>query len=63
MTGPMIPAAVLRSVPQSLRELWLDTPKWKVMAVVLISALAALLLFLFHRAVNRRETEKLRLCW
>ena len=57
MTGPMIPAAVLRSVPQSLRDFWLDTPKWKVMAVVLISTLAALLLLVFHRAINRRETE------
>ena len=57
ITGPMIPAAVLRSVPQSLRDFWLDTPKWKVMAVVLISALATLLLFLFHRAINRREIE------
>ncbi len=27
------------------------------MAVVLISALAALLLLVFHRAVNRRDTE------
>ena len=57
MTGPMIPAAVLRSVPQSLRDFWLETPKWKVIAVVLISALAALLLLVFHRAINRRETE------
>ncbi len=57
MTGPMIPAVVLRSVPQSLRDLWLDTPKWKVMAVVLISGLAALLLLVFHRVVNRRETK------
>jgi len=57
ITGPMIPAAVLRIVPQSLRDFWLDTPKWKVIAVVLISALATLLLFLFHRAINRRETE------
>lgn len=56
ITGPMIPAAVLRSVPQSLREFWLDTPKWKVIAVVLLGALAALLLFLFHRAINRHET-------
>ena len=56
-TGPMIPAAVLRIVPQSLRDFWLDTPKWKVIAVVLISALATLLLFVFHRAINRRETE------
>jgi hypothetical protein len=57
MTGPMIPAAVLRLVPQSLRDFWLDTPKWKVIAVVLVSALAALLLFVFHRVINRRETE------
>ncbi len=56
-TGPMIPAAILRIVPQSLRNFWLDTPKWKVMAVVLISTLAALLLFVFHRAINRREIE------
>ena len=56
-TGPMIPAAVLRIVPQSLRDFWLDTPKWKVITVVLVSALAALLLFVFHRAINRREIE------
>jgi MscS family membrane protein len=57
MTGPMIPAVVLRSVPQSLRDLWLDTPKWKVMAVILFSTLAALLLLVFHRAINHRKTE------
>ena len=57
ITGPMIPAAVLRIVPQSLHDFWLDTPRWKVIAVVLLSALATLLLFLFHRAINRRETE------
>ena len=57
ITGPMIPAAVLRIVPQSLRDFWLDTPRWKVIAVVLLSALATLLLFVFHRAINRRETE------
>jgi MscS family membrane protein len=57
ITGPMIPAAVLRSVPQSLRDFWLDTPKWKVIAVVLLSALATLLLWVFHRGINRRETD------
>ena len=56
-TGPMIPAMVLRRVPQSLQDLWLDTPKWKVIAVFLISTLAALLLFAFHHAINRREIE------
>ena len=57
LTGPMIPAAVLRIVPQSLRDFWLDTPKWKVIAVVLVIALAAFLLFVFHRVINRRETD------
>ena len=53
----MIPAAVLRIVPLSLHEFWLETPRWKVITVVLISTLAALLLFVFHRATNRREIE------
>jgi MscS family membrane protein len=57
ITGPMIPAVVLRLVPQSLRDFWLDTPKWKVIAVVLVSALAAFLLFVFHRVINRREID------
>jgi len=57
ITGPMIPAAVLRLVPQGLRDFWLDTPKWKVIAVVLVSILAALVLFVCHRMINRRETD------
>jgi MscS family membrane protein len=57
ITGPMIPAAVLRNVPQSLRDFWLDTPKWKIIAVVLVSVLATLLLFVFHRAINRRQID------
>jgi MscS family membrane protein len=57
ITGPMIPAAVLRLVPPSLRDFWLDTPKWKIIAVILVSSLAALLLYVFHRAINRRETD------
>ena len=56
-TGPMIPAGVLRIVPPSLHEFWLETPRWKVIAVVLIGALAALLLYFFHRVTNRREIE------
>jgi MscS family membrane protein len=57
VTGPMIPAAVLRLVPQNLRDFWLDTPKWKVIAVVLVSVLATLLLFAFHSAINRRQID------
>ena len=57
LTGPMIPSVVFSLVPQSLRGLWLHTPIWKVMTVALFSALAALLLFVFHRAIKRRETD------
>ncbi|GAB6193972.1 mechanosensitive ion channel family protein [Desulfocastanea catecholica] len=57
ITGPMIPAEVLRIIPQSLRNFWLDTPKWKVITVTFVSALAAILLFGFHLAISRRKTE------
>jgi MscS family membrane protein len=57
LTGPMIPAAVLGIVPQRLRDSWMGTPKWKVLAVALITILAALLLFVFHRVINRSKTE------
>ena len=57
LTGPMIPAAVLRIVPQRLHDSWMGTPLWKVIAVVLVSALAILLLFVFHRVINRRKTD------
>ena len=56
-TGPMIPAAVLRIVPQSMSDFWLGTPKWKVVAVILVSVLAVLLLFVFHRVINRRKID------
>lgn len=57
ITGPMIPAEVLRIVPRSMRTFWLDTPIWKVIAVGLVSALSAVLLFGFHRVINRRKIE------
>ena len=57
ITGPMIPSAVLRLVPESLRGFWLDTPIWKVLAVILTSILAALALFVFHRAISRHKID------
>ena len=57
LTGPMFPAALLRLIPQGLRDFWLDTPKWKVITVIILIAFAALLLFVFHRVINRRETD------
>ena len=57
ITGPMIPTAVLRHMPQGLRDVWLDTPLWKVIAVVLVSILTLFMLFLFHRLINRHKKD------
>ena len=56
-TGPMIPAGFLKAIPNDLKRVWLDTPRWKVLAVLLLSLLAVLLLIIAHWAVNRREAE------
>ena len=53
----MIPAEVLAVVPPSLSRFWLDTPKWKVLSVALISALASFLLFVLHRMIKRRKID------
>jgi MscS family membrane protein len=57
ITGPMIPAAVLRHMPQNLLDEWLDTPIWKVIAVLLVSIIATLALFVFQHTINRRESD------
>ena len=44
LTGPIVPAAFVQALPTSLRTLWLDTPRWKVGAIVLIAIAAIALL-------------------
>ncbi len=64
LTGPMIPAGVLQVMPDGLKRLWLDTPRWKVLAVFLVSLLAVLLLMLTHWAINRGESrDRFSLFW
>ena len=55
ITGPTIPAGVLGVMPDGLKQVWLDTPRWKILAVLVLAILSALVLMLFHRAINRRE--------
>jgi len=57
ITGPMIPASVLTVIPNGLKRVWLDTPRWKVIAVLVLTLLSAFLLMLLHRAINRVESE------
>jgi H+/Cl- antiporter ClcA len=43
ITGPMVPAGVLATMPDALKKVWLDTPIWKVLAVLVLIILSALL--------------------
>jgi MscS family membrane protein len=57
ITGPMIPRWIPANIPAPLQEVWLKTPVWKVIAVALMTALAAVLLTVFHRMVNRKTSK------
>lgn len=56
ITGPMIPAGVLTVMPDGLKRVWLDTPRWKVLAVLGLIIVSAFVLMLLHRAINLGET-------
>ena len=46
-TGPLIPAGIAESIPSGLRELWMGTPVWKIMAIIfLLFFLSALFVLL-----------------
>ena len=53
----MILASVLTVIPEGLKRVWLDTPRWKVIAVLVLTLLSVFLLMLLHRAINRVESE------
>ena len=57
ITGPTIPASVLTVIPQGLKQVWLDTPRWKVITVLVLALLSVFLLMLLHRSMNRVELE------
>jgi MscS family membrane protein len=56
VTGPLIPSGVSTAMPASLKQVWLDTPRWKVLVVLVLTILSAFVLLLLHRAINRGET-------
>ncbi|BCH27613.1 hypothetical protein MesoLjLb_73980 [Mesorhizobium sp. L-8-3] len=53
VTGPMIPAALVESIPDSLKRTALGVPIWKAVAVVVCSIVAGILLFALHRLLRR----------
>lgn len=52
LTGPMIPAGIYQSMPPALLALWLDTPLWKVIGVVLAFVVFAAALLLINLLVR-----------
>ncbi len=56
-TGPMIPNSIVLALPESLLKLWLGTPIWKIVAILLITALAIGLLAVAHNVLLRLEPE------
>jgi MscS family membrane protein len=58
ITGPLIPAALVRHIPDSLKNTMYGTPIWKVLAVLLTSLFAGLLISQVHRFVAGKEAEK-----
>lgn len=52
LTGPMIPAAIYQAMPPPLLELWLDTPLWKVIGVILAFIVFAAALLLINLLVR-----------
>ena len=49
--GPMIPLALTANLPEGLKVLWLDTPLWKILAVVIVFLAGAVLLVIWHRFI------------
>ena len=52
LTGPMVPAVLLKAVPENLTQPVLGTPIWKIIAVVVLTIIVALLLLLWNRATT-----------
>lgn len=49
LTGPLVPPAVVQSVPSSLKRLWLDTPAWKVIFLTSLLVIITIVVLLLGR--------------
>jgi MscS family membrane protein len=57
VTGYLIPAVLLSTMPKILLNLWFDTPIWKIFLTVGMFALAIFVIYLVHKFVHRRELD------
>jgi len=57
LTGPLIPSRFMASIPEGLRTLWLDTPKWKTIAYMALVIASAVFLLMLHRFMRRQDFE------
>jgi MscS family membrane protein len=57
VTGPLIPSALVRAVPDRLHGLWMDTPAWKVLLTILVYWATGLALVFLFRVLRRHEPE------
>lgn len=56
--GPMIPLSLTQNLPAGLKALWLDTPLWKILAVIIVFLVSAMVLIVWHRLVYRLSTRQ-----
>ncbi|MFO7642824.1 MAG: hypothetical protein R6W95_00435, partial [Desulfosarcina sp.] len=54
LTGPLVPASVVRNMPPVLTRLWLDTPFWKILAVSIVVAVLVAAILLLQRILVAR---------
>lgn len=52
--GPMIPKGFVSALPDRLKHTWLDAAVWKILMVIIVSALAIFLLYMWRRIINLR---------
>ena len=61
IAGPIIPVAAISALPVSLKALYLDTPIWKIIAVIFISLLVTSVLVLWRRMIVARDESMSRM--
>jgi MscS family membrane protein len=54
LTGPMIPSALVRAIPEIMKRPMLGTPVWKIAFVLVLIFLSMLLVLSLHRFGGRR---------
>jgi MscS family membrane protein len=61
LAGPLIPAGLVKLMPEPLRTLWLGTPIWKVVAMATYAAaLFVIIAWLQSRLANHVSNDRLR---